>query len=92
MNRNFLLSLFSIGILFNSCAGDYSPKPRSYFRIDLPEKKYQVYSGDCAYSFDFPVYAQILPDKDKEAKPCWIDVHYPQFNGRIHLSYQSFCI
>ena len=90
MNRNFLLSLFSICILFNSCAGDYSPKPRSYFRIDLPEKKYQVYSGDCPYSFDFPIYAQILPDNDKEAKPCWIDVHYPQFNGRIHLSYQSF--
>ena len=81
MNRNFLLSLFSICILFNSCAGDYSPKPRSYFRIDLPEKKYQVYSGDCPYSFDFPIYAQILPDNDKEAKPCWIDVHYPQFNG-----------
>lgn len=90
MNRNFLLGLFSSCILVHSCAGDYTPKSRSYFRIDFPEKKYQSYSGDCPYSFDFPVYAQILPDKDKEAKPCWIDVYYPQFNGRIHISYQSF--
>ena len=90
MGRNFLFSLFSICILLYSCAGDYSPKPRSYFKIDLPEKKYQLYTSDCPYSFDFPVYAQILPAKNREAKPCWIDVHYPQFNGRIHLSYQSF--
>jgi len=90
MGRNFLVRLFSICILLNSCTGDYAPKPRSYFRIELPEKKYQLYSGDCPYSFDFPVYAQILPDKDRDAKPCWIDVYYPQFNGRIHLSYQSF--
>ena len=90
MGRNFLIGLFFFCFFLCSCGGDYSPKPRSYFKIDLPEKKYQSYSSDCPYSFDFPVYAQILPDKNWDAKPCWIDIHYPQFNGRIHLSYQSF--
>ncbi len=30
-----------------------------------------------------------MPDNQRDAKPCWLDVSYPQFNGRIHLSYQS---
>uniref|UniRef100_UPI00040B934F gliding motility lipoprotein GldD n=1 Tax=Daejeonella oryzae TaxID=1122943 RepID=UPI00040B934F len=72
-----------------SCSNDYAPKPRGFFKIDLPAKAYKTYQSDCAYSFDYPVYAQILPDKAADAKPCWVDIAYPQFNGRIHLSYQT---
>jgi gliding motility-associated lipoprotein GldD len=90
MNWKSLIGLFVISILISSCGGDYSPKPRAYFKIDLPEKKYQNYSSDCLFSFEFPVYASVIPDKNKDAKPCWMDVYYPQFNGRVHLSYQSF--
>lgn len=90
MNWKSLIGLFVISILISSCGSDYSPKPRAYFKIDLPEKKYQNYSSDCLFSFEFPVYASVIPDKNKDAKPCWMDVYYPQFNGRVHLSYQSF--
>jgi gliding motility-associated lipoprotein GldD len=90
MNWKSLIGLFVISILISSCGSDYSPKPRAYFKIDLPEKNYQNYSSDCLFSFEFPVYASVIPDKNKDAKPCWMDVYYPQFNGRVHLSYQSF--
>lgn len=89
MNARCLYSLLVICFFLSSCGNDYSPKPRGYFKIDLPEKKYQTYTGECPYSFDFPVYAQVQPDSSRGAKPCWINVNYPQFNGRIHLSYQS---
>jgi gliding motility-associated lipoprotein GldD len=80
-----------IVIIFSGCSsgGDYSPKPRGYFRIDFPEKKYQTYSGDCNYTFEYPVYATVVPDRSKDAQPCWLDVSFPQFNGKIHLSYQA---
>jgi gliding motility-associated lipoprotein GldD len=90
MEKRFLLGIFIVFILISACVSDYSPKPRGYFKIDLPEKKYQNYSNNCPFSFEFPIYANVLPDKNREAKPCWIDVYYPQFNGRVHLSYQSF--
>jgi gliding motility-associated lipoprotein GldD len=90
MNCKFLIGLFVIFILISSCGSDYSPKPRAYFKIDLPEKKYQNYSSNCPFSFEFPVYASVIPDKKKDAKPCWMDIYYPQFNGRVHLSYQTF--
>lgn len=88
MIESCLHILFFVCPILVSCSADYSPKPRGYFRIDLPEKKYQTYSSDCPYTFDYPVYAQVQPDKNRDAKPCWLDVSYPGFNGRIHLSYQ----
>ncbi len=89
MNARCLYNLLVICFLLSSCGNDYSPKPRGYFKIDLPEKKYQTYSAECPFSFDFPVYAEVQPDSSRESKPCWMNVNYPQFNGRIHLSYQS---
>ena len=40
----FLKSLLLIAVLFSSCAGDYTPKPRAYFRIEFPEKNTKITS------------------------------------------------
>src|ERR1017187_10376287 len=49
-----------IASMMISCSGneeDYIPKPRGYFRIDLPEKKYRIYNSDCPFTFETPDYA-----------------------------------
>lgn len=69
--------------------GDYSPKPRGYFRIEFPEKAYQQYTQGCPFTFIYPKYAVIEPDRSPGAKPCWINVQFPQFNGTLHLSYDD---
>lgn len=81
-------ALFILFFLLSNCTTDYSPKPRGYFSIKFPEKKYQSYNSNCPYSFDYPVYASIIPDTQRDAKPCWLDISYPEFNGKVHLSYQ----
>ena len=73
----------------SACTSEYTPKPRGYFRIEFPEKNYRTYASNCPYSFEYPVYANIVPDSMGVVKPCWIDVKYPAMNGRIHLSYQA---
>ncbi|WP_374166035.1 gliding motility lipoprotein GldD [Arcticibacter sp. MXS-1] len=73
----------------NSCQDNYSPKPRGYFRITFPQKSYQQYSGTCPYSFKYPTYAIITKDSSRDAKPCWINVSYPGFNAKLHLSYHD---
>lgn len=86
-----LIQWIALGLsvsFLTACSGDYSPKPRGYFRLEFPEKKYQNYQTDCPYTFEYPVYAQIIPDINRGAQPCWIDVAYPEFNARLHLSYQ----
>lgn len=81
-----LLTLLSLSII--SCGSDYSPKPRGYFKIDLPEKKFQTYQSDCPFSFEYPVYSNVVTDSARNAKPCWKDLVYTGLNGRIHLSYE----
>ncbi len=70
-----------------SCQQHYAPKPRGYFRIEFPDKQYQPIAAGCPYTFDIPVYAEMVPDRSADAQPCWADIHFPQFNARIHLSY-----
>lgn len=77
--------------LLSACGGngDYSPKPRGFFRIPLPKKAYQDYAGGCPFMFKYPTYAEIQPDLKAGAKPCWFNVQFPQFNGTIHLTYEA---
>lgn len=84
------LVIFFVGLLtLFSCSNrpDFSPKPRGFFRIDFPDKKYQDYTGNCPFTFSYPVYASIQPDKNKNAQPCFFNVEFPGFKGTLHVSY-----
>jgi gliding motility-associated lipoprotein GldD len=86
-----ILVLYSL--IFVRCADDedesYSPKPRGYYRIQFPEKKYQMYDSVCPYKFEYPVYGKIERDKHPMAEPCWINVQFPYFRATLHLSYKD---
>ena len=83
-----LLPALAILCVLASCTTKVAtPKPRGYFNIEFPDKKYQTYTGGCPFTFDYPVYAQMQPDKDRDAQPCWNNLNFPQFNGRLHLTY-----
>jgi len=81
-----LLTLFS-------CNSPFVPKPRGYFKIDLPKKEYQVFNQPgYPYTFEYPVYATIAKDstffKDAAENPWWININFPQFDSRIYVSYK----
>lgn len=85
-----ILILLSVFILVQyGCRTKYTPKPRGYFRIDLPAKEYQMYNEECPYTFEYPVYGNISPDDDYLSEPCWINIEFPQFKGKIHISYKT---
>ena len=78
----------------SSCNSSYTPKPRGYYKIKLPEKKYQVFEeAGYPYSFEYPVYAKVVKDStffgEATENPWWINVDFPQFNGRIYVSYKE---
>lgn len=82
--------LIIVLLFFSACSGnhDYSPKPRGYYRIIFPKKDYQPYATACPFTFVYPKYASIEPDRNADAKPCWLNMQFPQFNGTLHLSYE----
>jgi len=78
-------------LMLAACGGnhDYSPKPRGYYRIPFPKKEYQPYVSDCPFTFVYPKYAYVEADHEKGARPCWVNIKFPQFNGTLHLSYEQ---
>jgi len=88
MNK-ILVLIISISIFITSCTKNGNPKPREYFRITMPLKTYQDYNTDCPYFFRYPNYANILPDKDANTEPCWININLPTFKAKIYISYKT---
>lgn len=84
-----VILLIPLLVLNQGCQKHYTPKPRGYFRIDLPEKQYLTYHSGCQFSFEYPVYASVMPDESKDAEPCWMNVRFEQFHATIHLSYKQ---
>lgn len=82
------LSLVVAGLII-SCGQTFTPKPRGYYRIDFPSKEYQLFDSTCPYTFEFPKYGKVERDKDKNAEPCWVNIDFPDFKCKIHLSYKS---
>lgn len=90
------LSFFSVItlVIFSACNSDYTPKPKGYFNIDFPKKQYRVFQQTgYPYSFEYPVYANVIKDSsffgEATENPWWINIDYPQFNGRVHISYKQ---
>ena len=82
------------GLSFSACNSGYVPRPDGYFSIPLPEKKYQVFDQPgYPYTFEYPAYSKVVKDSsffgDKTENPWWINIDFPQFDGRIYISYKQ---
>ena len=83
-----LIPLISL-VFLQACNESYTPKPRGYFRIDLPEHNYISFDSVFPYAFAYPVYAKLSPDPFAPDEPYWLNVDFPEFRGRLHLSYKK---
>jgi gliding motility-associated lipoprotein GldD len=92
MKLIFALLLLCFAVI--ACNSDYTYKRRGYFKIDFPQKEYRKFDQPgYPYTFEYPVYARIVKDTAFfEAKPendWWLNLDFPQFAGRVHLSYKE---
>jgi gliding motility-associated lipoprotein GldD len=71
-----------------SCEQPYTPKPRGYFRIDLPKKEYILFDTTFPYSFEYPVYSNITGDPQSPNEKYWINLNFPSFKATVHISYK----
>jgi gliding motility-associated lipoprotein GldD len=87
-----MLFLLSFALLF-SCNSEEEglPKPRGYFRIDLPEHTYQKYAGECPISFEYSKSAKIEAASRAGAasSDCRFNIDYPKYKAKLHFSYHT---
>lgn len=85
INTMVLLLVMTLAV---ACHEDYSPRPRGYFRIDLPKKSYKKLDTTLPYKFEYPAYATITNDPYAPGEKNWINVNFPSFKAVLHLSYE----
>ena len=83
MNNKFYLLFI---IILYACNNDYSPKPRGFYRIDLPVQSAKLFYSDCPYIFLKPVYSNINFNYKDE---CWFDLEFKEYNAKVHMSYKK---
>ncbi len=92
----FICCTFIIGIIASSCRERYIPRPRGYYRIAIPEAKYELWEGkwdeanrmfyEYPYAFCGSSNAEYVYRTAPNEK-YWLDIVYPAFNARIHCTY-----
>lgn len=79
---------------FVSCNSPYTANPRGYFQVAFPKKEYRLFDQPgYPYSFEYPVYSNVIKDTtffgEETENPWWINIDFPQFSGKIYLSYKQ---
>jgi gliding motility-associated lipoprotein GldD len=78
-----------------SCRDVAVPRPKGYFRIDLPEKKYLTFNKDnlssntIPLSFEYPAYGKLNFQGDNLNKQGWFNIEFPEFKAKIYLTYRD---
>lgn len=93
--KYLLAPLLMMIFAFASCRPDVPmPKPKGYYKIDLPkEHSYQKFDRkDFPFSFEYPTYATIAQDTNLvllENAPYWINIKFIDYDATIYLSYKQ---
>jgi gliding motility-associated lipoprotein GldD len=92
--KNSISIVIISAMIMTGCREVPVPKPKGYFRIDLPEKEYIVFkdtirqNGYLPLSFEYPVYGTISFDENVNPEPGWFNVDFPPYKARIYLTYK----
>ena len=64
------------------------PKPKGYFRIDLPPSAYRNFEASCPFTIPVSEFATIeLFDNKMKGDSCRFNIFYPKLNARIHCTF-----
>ena len=84
-NRWWILVL----LLWGGCEKIYTPKPKGYNRLELPERGYVALPDSLPYTFDISKAAKVLRDSSYIAERYWIDLYYPEIVANVQITYKS---
>lgn len=71
-----------------SCEKTYTPKPKGYNRLDLPERSYVSLPDSLPYSFEISKAVKIYRDSSYIAERYWIDLYYPEIVANVLITYK----
>ena len=89
--KNTIKGLIAFTLLFLASCSSHQPKPRGYFRIDLPDScAYDTFSNSrYPFTFEYPdSIAKIVFKEKKENDPYGLNIIYPHYRACIYCDYK----
>jgi gliding motility-associated lipoprotein GldD len=84
----FLFVLLASAMLL-SCSKDYTPKPKGYNRLPLPDTVYQALPDSLPYQFQYSRFALLRKDTSAIREKHWVEIYYPTLKANIHITYKK---
>jgi gliding motility-associated lipoprotein GldD len=78
-----------------SCRDIAVPRPKGFFRIDLPAREYVTFDNvkenhrEMPVSFEYPAYGKLLWGDGQSMQPGWLNIEFPSYNAKIYLTYKD---
>jgi gliding motility-associated lipoprotein GldD len=90
-----LLTIISLNIFLTGCKEVPVPKPKGYFRIDLPEKNYIPFNSTdkklniLPITFEYPSYGILTSEENSKTEDGWFNIEFPRYKAKIYLTYKE---
>lgn len=78
--------LLATAPLLTACGDDPVPKPRGWFRIDLPEVRHAYWEDERTFGAELPAHARMVHRK-QEGRSAWYDLRFPRQRATVHLTW-----
>lgn len=82
------------GLLAIGCQDPPLPRPKGYFRLEVPEATFVPKTTPCPLQFEAPTDSRVesaavppTSPSPEEGQNCWFNLAYPQWKARLHCTY-----
>ena len=82
----FVLAFSAMAI---SCSKEYTPKPKGYNRILLPDTVYRPLPDTLPYQFQYSSSATLMKDTSWIRERHWVEIYYPTLKANVHITYKK---
>ena len=71
------------------------PKPKGYFRIDMPEREHIIFNpiknseNYLPFSFEYPAFGKINFNKEFDNETGWFNIEFPAYKASLYLTYKD---
>lgn len=93
LNSKILLLIFLSASVI-ACREVAVPRPKGYFRIDLPQKNYAVFNDSLnknglPVEFEYPAYGKVVSNVNNPSESGWFNIEFPFYKAKIYLTYKD---
>ena len=82
-------------VLVIGCKDIPVPRPKGFFRIDMPEREYITFNAvkntetHLPFTFEYPAFGNLNFNKEFDNEKGWFNIEFPAYKASLYLTYKD---